>query len=92
MLRTFHDALLEYANSRWGRRIFVWSSVLIVLAAIVLSASLGIDRGTGSAAVSSRFATLVVMVVAVPALAVFNVALALIWATGRTVARLLRGS
>lgn len=91
MLGSFRDNLLAYANSRWGRRIFVWSSAGIVAAAVLYVATLGIGSETGTGAASSKFAFVLALAVALPALILFNLALALVWAAAATVAGLFRG-
>lgn len=91
MLKSLHKNLLVYANSRWGRRIFVWSSVAIFVGAIAYVSILGAGSETNSGAASEKFQVILAAVIAVPALIVFNLAVALLWAIGATITGAFRG-
>lgn len=86
MLETFRAELSAYANSSWGRRIFFWSSLAIIVAAYVGWAMLGFgsEGGTGSGA---KLIAILVLVIAIPVALVLNLALALIWAAIKTAHR-----
>ncbi|MGE0613906.1 MAG: hypothetical protein AB7O70_16320 [Hyphomicrobiales bacterium] len=85
----FRDNLRAYANARLGRRVFVWSSLAILLGAAAFVVGLGVGGETGSGAASSKFVMVLTFLLAIPALVLFNLALALLWAAGVTVAGLL---
>lgn len=90
-MRTFRDKLLQYANSWWGQRIFIWSSVAILVAAIVFVTYLGVGIEGGGGAASSKFVSFLTFLLAIPSIIVFNLALALAWAIAASIVSLFRG-
>mgnify|MGYP000616258982 CR=1 FL=1 len=91
MLNTFGKNFSSYGKSRWGKQIFIWSSVVIFMGAVGYAVYLGLGSETGHGAASQKFLTVVAVVLAVPALIVFNVAMALLWAIVSTLVNALRG-
>lgn len=91
MLKTFRDRMLEYPNHCWGQKIFIWSSVAILLGTVAYAVSLGLGNETGSGVASSKFVMLISLLLAIPALIGFHLAVALAWAIVSTIVRLSRG-
>lgn len=83
MLDTFRAALRVYANSRWGWRILGWSSIVFIVLGIGFWLMLGFGSSSGTGA-GGMVLTILALILAVPAIIVFNVALAVIWALVRT--------
>ena len=86
MLSRYRAEWIAYVNSRWARWIFLASSAAIVVASYVFWAMLGFgsEGGTGSGA---KVIGILSLVIAVPVIIVFNLALALLWALGASLIR-----
>lgn len=92
MFETYRKELSAYTNSRWARQIFLWSSILLFIGSFVFWTGLGFgNQNGGSGTAGAKVATILSLVIAVPAILVFNVAVALIWAFVQTAIRSLSG-
>lgn len=91
MLKAFRDRLLEYPNHPWGQKIFLWSTLAILVGAVFYAVSLGLGSESGSGAASSKFVMFVSFLLAIPALIGFHLAVALAWAIVSTIVHLTRG-
>ena len=92
MLDTFRAELTAYINSVWARRIFVWSAIAILGAslALVLMVGFGSHNG-GSGTAGTKVATILTLVVALPAILLLNLVIALVWAALCTARRMITG-
>jgi hypothetical protein len=88
MLAKFRAALAAYFNSRWAWRIFVASSMALLICSFVSFSMLGFgNHGGGSGTSGAKVVMILSLVLAVPAIIVVNALVALLWAAALTLAR-----
>jgi hypothetical protein len=88
MLAKFRAALAAYFNSRWAWRIFVVTSIALLIGSFVVFSMLGFgNHNGGSGTAGAQVIMILSLVLAVPAIIVVNALVALLWAAALTIAR-----